>query len=207
MTKLAPESNFSLTSLYQTSQEISTGSEVARRGPQIETGGGLYLVRPSPVFDKGNTSELLTASDIYHESTNESDIFKAHLVIRRARTFLEVSLPLSYAESALDRMRADDQIQGFSNEMRRLSSLRSIGDGFLMIVHSVINGIENRQGLPLSQEQIRNVDKSLKLIYEKPRLTFEDALLAVEDLETNGFSTDPEGVSQLTEWIDTVSDV
>lgn len=94
------------------------------------------------------------------------------------------------AEKIREHMSADDAILHFTQLLPKLFCSRSLGDGFGIIVNSIMIAIENRKGDPLEPEQILAIKRCVEKLKRQPFLAAEEAIKEVISLEEKGLNTD-----------------
>lgn len=118
--------------------------------------------------------------------------------IVRARELLkEASDHFGDARKAGTLIAADRSLQRAQKILPNLFALRSIGDGFAVIVNSIYVGFTNLRGKPMNPKQIDVVWRVLRNLRNGPALSFDQGIQAVEELEESGLEVDPPELESL----------
>ncbi len=95
------------------------------------------------------------------------------------------------AEETADRFRADDcmlKVQAISME---LFEFRGIGEGFGVVVTSLMFTFINKQGLPFSKDEMHAILRTLRALRSAPFCSLEKGVSITEILELAGLVVDP----------------
>lgn len=124
-------------------------------------------------------------------------------IVRALELLKELSDRFSAARRAEDPIDADRFLQHAQALLPRLFSLRSIGDGFGVIVNSLYITFINLRGRPMTPEQI---DAGWRLVRELkafPAISMERGIQLVEELEESGLEVDPPELANVLEGTET----
>lgn len=134
------------------------------------------------------------------------DLFKATEVSEGPTSALLGKLPraISHAKAALEALDNDNTVVSDDEMMHvrvlcaRLFPLQqNFGDGFGIVLNSILSAIENRKGAPMTRRQIVTITSALKLIRARPRLDVAVAIEAVTAMELEQLEVDPAGTDKL----------
>ena len=103
------------------------------------------------------------------------------------------------AKNAENPLEADGLVQRVQASLPRLFSLRSIGDGFGLVVNSVHFALVNLRGTPLNENQLNVVWRVFRELRNRPMIAVSDAILRAEELEESGLKVDPADLDELLE--------
>jgi hypothetical protein len=157
------------------------------------------VIKSSVPGFRGTYSETIvdSASKLYPDLDGQESIFGAAL-----KLLDEASGQIAEALEAMgqdDRYGADDAVQKFGALLPELFCCRSLGDSFGTVVISLFHGLENKNGTPISADQIKCIDLAIKKLIREPFLQYADALEVVNKLEESGLNPNPPGLNVIVE--------
>ena len=171
---------------------------------QRETGSAQDLGSPQaktiidPDIALLNTTRIV-APDLYADSEGSSPVLiNALRFLASAVQCLAESLQ---AANDGDAIQSDLQVQALRPLLRKLFMFRELGDGFGAVIDALISALDNNRGAPLDVHQLVTLRRTLLTVLQQPFLSFGDAINAIENIESAGFSTIPPGFEQLAEWL------
>jgi hypothetical protein len=118
-------------------------------------------------------------------------------MVRALELLRQASDDLNAAQKADDAMEADRLVQRAQLLLPKLFALRSVGDGFGVIVNSLHFAFANRRGIPLTADQLNVVWRALKELRVRPAMSLEQGIQRVEELEEKGLDVDPADLGDL----------
>ena|ERR1700722_8879228 len=151
-----------------------------RSGSSTATSPAVYPIDKLYPAIEGTGTEVLTALGLLADAID---------TMERART----------AAHAQDILTADRHAQRFQAALPSLFAVRTIGDGYALIINSLHFALINQRGVPLNLTQLTTVWRVLRELRNAPFLQFEQSLDHVADLEDCGLAVDPPIISQLIE--------
>jgi hypothetical protein len=183
-----------------------TISTLPKRVPFIrqtlrETGVALGGTEPGPVYAGASgsgtaaTAAVIEIDKLYpHTKGSISDLVAALALLADAIKTLDEARA---AFRNKDFVGSDRYIQHFQAGLPALFMRRKIGDGYAVIINSLHLAFINHRGKPLNSDQLTTVWRVIRELRNAPFVQFEQALLAVEELEKCGLQVDPPIVSEL----------
>jgi hypothetical protein len=127
-------------------------------------------------------------------------------IVRALELLKEVSDHLSEARRAGNLIDADRFLQRAQRALPKLFALRSIGDGFGVIVNSLYIAFTNLHGKPMNKKQIEVAWRVVRELRTRPALSLEQGIQAVEELEESGLEVDPPELAGLLESSESAED-
>lgn len=175
--------------------------------PEIQIIGASGFVRPPTIeaLELRPTTERqparrITTEELYSDFENVSPELNSAVRL--------LSLSLEHMDRALqahrdnDSIEADDATQRMQALLPELFCFRSLGDGFGIVVNSLLCGFQNLAGIPLQREQLEKVRQTLVKLRSEPFLREADAVKAVTALEQVGFVVEPPEFEYLADLLD-----
>ncbi len=120
-------------------------------------------------------------------------------MVRALELLKQASELLSKAQAAETPIEADNFAQRVAMLMPRLFALRSIGDGFGVIINSLHFAFLNLDGAPPSAEQLNVMWRVVRELRTRPAMPLEHGILSVEELEAHGLAVDAPELAGLLE--------
>jgi hypothetical protein len=120
-------------------------------------------------------------------------------IVRALELLKRVSDYFAEARKASSLIDADRSLQRAQKLLPQLFALRSIGDGFGVIVNSLYVAFANLHGKPMNKAQIEVVWRVVRDLRTRPALTLEQGIHVVEELEESGLEVDPPELAALLE--------
>ena len=106
---------------------------------------------------------------------------------------------LSEANTSENPMDSDRYMQRVQLTLPKLFACRSIGDGFGVIINSLHFAFANRQGTPLTSDQLNVMWRTLRELRTRPAMSLEQGTQHVEELENCGLEVDPSDLGDFLE--------
>lgn len=85
--------------------------------------------------------------------------------------------------------------------MDELFCNREVGDGFGMVINSLLSLFENLDGSFLNSNQLTNIIRTLQVLRVKPFLTEPEAIELTQYLEDTGIEIEPKGFKNLVDFL------
>lgn len=98
-----------------------------------------------------------------------------------------------------DYIRSDDKIQSIQMGMSELFCFRQYSEGLGYASVAIFHALKNEGGELLEMDKISALRQSLYYFWQKPFLSFDEALDIVDVLERHEMIVEPEEISNLTE--------
>jgi hypothetical protein len=127
-------------------------------------------------------------------------------VVRALELLKQTADYLSEARKNENPIDADRFVQRAQLGLPKLFALRSIGDGFGLLINSLYYASLNLRGTPMSHAQIDVVWRTLRELRTHPVISVEQAVQHVEELERCGLEPDPAGLGELLEDFESAED-
>jgi hypothetical protein len=127
-------------------------------------------------------------------------------IVRALELLKKVSDYFSAARKANSVIDADRSLQRAQKALPSLFALRSIGDGFGLIVNALYVAFANLHGKPMNNAQIEVAWRVVRELRTRPALSLEQGLQAVEELEESGLAVDPPELATLIEGSESAED-
>ncbi|MEP6535374.1 MAG: hypothetical protein ABJF23_08670 [Bryobacteraceae bacterium] len=172
-------------------------------------GGGSSLSQTASNQPGKTKAEVVAIDSIgTHQRSTEalSDLYipdYSRLEVGRAPELLRSSIELS--ERAVecmadgDTISADDYTQRLQPVLRELFCCRALGDGFGIVVNSLIWGLHNRHGAVVEARHIKAIHSVLSAVCSEPFLSSDSAVDLALQLEDAGLDLTPTGFDLFTE--------
>ncbi|MBZ5625246.1 MAG: hypothetical protein LAQ69_42080 [Acidobacteriia bacterium] len=141
---------------------------------------------------------LVSIADIYYSPESIGSPY-----LRNALRLL--SMAVKNVESALellsdgDMIGGDDAMQHYQVLLPELFACRSIGEGFGLLVSSLLNAVTSLRGQSMVERQVRAVRSVLIELSSEPFMSFDAALVHVLRLEQADLNVDPPNFEFLAE--------
>jgi len=120
-------------------------------------------------------------------------------IVRVLEQLKQMSDYLTEARRSENPIDADQLVQRVQVALPRLFALRSIGDGFALLINSLHVAFTNLHGTPLNRQQVDVVWRVLRELRTKPAISLEQGIRQVEELEECGLEVDPPELGLLLE--------
>ena len=148
-------------------------------------------------ISSARSGQAIPINDLYPAIDESSSLFASALPA--------LSSSIKYFDQALDSMDSDDAISADQAVQRaqallpELFCLRRIGDGFGLVISAVDSAISNKQGLPLSRDEVASLKRALSEIKERPFLKIDQAVDLTMVLEDRGLNVELPELNRLAE--------
>jgi len=180
------------------------------RKPSAETAGEGDPKNPAPNVkilgaDRDETTEqsnawLISTGELYANLEGvSSDMRNAIRLLSVGTERLEEALGASRRQETVA---ADDALQRFQGMLPELFCLRSLGDGYGMIINALLYAFENLEGTPLTESQINAVVRLVKKVRTELFLNINIAAEAITALESAGLVVEPRELDVLADLLD-----
>lgn len=164
-------------------------------GPMVDR-HSTALPSPNLVFETiGATAAKVIEIDRLWDATPGT----TSQVVRALELLKRICDDLTLAKNTEDPLQADRLVQRVQTSLPKLFSLRSIGDGFGLIVNSVHFGLVNLRGTPLNDNQLDAVWRLFRELRNRPMIAVSDAIARAGELEESGLKVDPPDLDELME--------
>ena len=120
-------------------------------------------------------------------------------IVRAIELLREVSASHNEARHAKSAIEMDQYVQRVQLALPRLFALRSISEGFGLVINSLNIAFVNRRGVPLTEEQLIVVWRVLRELRARPVISLDQGIQQVEQLEEQGLQVDPIEIGELLE--------
>jgi hypothetical protein len=120
-------------------------------------------------------------------------------MVRALELLKQASDDLARALQSENPMESDRHVQRAQLMLPKLFALRSIGDGFGLVINSLYFAFTNLHGTPLAPNQLNVVWRVIRELRARPVLSLEQGIQRVEDLEESGLTVDPPDLGNLLE--------
>src|ERR1700722_8286324 len=104
-----------------------------------------------------------------------------------------------HAMRSEDALEADRFVQRAQLILPKLFALRSIGDGFGVIINSLHFAFTNLHGTPMRPEQVKAMWLVLRELRNMPAMSLDQGIHRTEELEASGLEVDPTELGELLE--------
>jgi len=118
-------------------------------------------------------------------------------IVRALELLKQASDHFSAARKADNPIDADRFLQRVQAILPKLFALRSIGDGFGVVVNSLYVAFANLRGRPMNHAQIDVAWRLVRELRARPALSLEQGIQLVEELEECGLVVDPPELAAL----------
>lgn len=146
---------------------------------------GIHLVEPVRTIEGPLGDEPVEPIADIGESTAR-DLQDALTLIAKGQELVQEALEI-YED---DWMTADNCMMRLQMVLAELFAIRSLDDGFRLVVSSMLNGLLNLNGEPMNQEQIASVGDVLRHVEAEPSMTFERGVDITELLGNVGMDVE-----------------
>lgn len=144
--------------------------------------------------------QRITIDELYSESATLSPELTVALgLLAQGLTDLDEALKTIQDGNQIA---ADDATQRFQAILPELFNCRTLSDSFGAMINAVLSALENKRGMPLTEDQIRAVRLSLYRLRSEPFMRFDSAVEEIMKLEEAGLIVEPLGFDALSDWLD-----
>jgi hypothetical protein len=171
-------------------------------GAAIGSGGAWGIWTSEAIGGLAGTGSMSPAQQISFEQLYPAaQALKGQLT--RARDLLQMAS--SHLDAAIESIRsrdllhADEQIMEFRSLLPELFLCADQYPGMKLIIVAANNGIQNRKGLPLSENQIIEIRYAIAQIRSEPFKSFVDAASLVQKMEHTGLHVSPDAIELFIE--------
>jgi hypothetical protein len=135
------------------------------------------------------TNALVVSMDIAR--LYDAPVGDSSNIVRAIELLKEVAEHFSDARKANDLIDTDRSLQRAQKALPKLFALRSIGDGFGVIVNSLYVAFTNLHGKAMNKAQIEVAWRVVRDLRNRLALSLEQGIQLVEELEESGLEVDP----------------
>jgi hypothetical protein len=128
-------------------------------------------------------------------------------VARALELLKEATEYLTQAKQKDSAVESDRLVQRAQFLLPKLFALRSIGDGFGLIVNSLYYASANLRGTPMRQDQLNCMWRLVRELRARPAMSVEQAVERVEELVHCGLEPDPPEVGDLLDDLESTKNV
>jgi hypothetical protein len=122
-----------------------------------------------------------------------SHVVKALELLKQAIEMLGQAMR---SENAIE---SDRFVQRAQLTLPKLFALRSIGDGFGVVINSLYFAFTNLNGTPMRPDQVKVAWRVLRELRNTPVMSLDQGIQRVEELEASGLEVDPSSLGDLLE--------
>lgn len=172
----------------QTSPASATGSLIQAAETPLE-------VRTADELDERVNEHLIDLRQIYPDPGD--GVATAMRVLAESIDACQQAIE---AKRQGQELRADSSMLTTQSLLPDLIAVQRIGEGFGIVVSSLVFSFANQAGLPFSLEQMNMLLRAYKAVWQAPFMSLDRAVALTDELENVGLKVDPAPLTNLYVW-------